>query len=122
MKRIVVMVIMMVMLWTIIGFAAPQWENVEGNTFVDVNSVKTVTVEYDEFAKGTYKSDHKNGGYTLMTLLINKDTKEWCGTVFEEYNADGKVTYGFTSNPKNPRNWNAPSDSKASAEILRLAN
>lgn len=109
-------------LWMNVGFAAPQWESVGDNAFVDVNSIKTVTVDFNEYAKGNTKSVRKDGGYTLMTVLINKDTKEWCGVVYEQYNADGKVTFAFTSNPKNPRSWNAPSDSKENAEILRLAN
>lgn len=116
-------VILMVMLWMNVVSAAPQWENVEGNKYIDVNSVKTVTVEYDEFAKGTTKSVSKDGGYTLMTVLIHKDTKRWCSLVFEQYDKDGKVTFGFTNNPKNQKVWlENTSDSKEFTEILRLAD
>jgi len=121
MKRIVTLVILG-MLWTSIGFTTPQWEPIDDYALVDVNSIKSMTVDYDEVVKATTKSPTKSGGYSLMTLMINKDTKMWCSVTYESFDSEGTMIHRSINNPKDKSAWLDGINQPSIDAILQRAN
>lgn len=120
MKRIVSL-LCLVMLWTGIASASPQWEVLDSNGYmVDMNSIKTIQVDYNEIIKANAKENTPSGGHALYTLMINKDTKERCMAVMEFYDSKGALGTTYTLNPKNPKNWNNGNREVVEAIINRL--
>ena len=124
MKRTTMIMIatMVIMLWTSIGFADPQWEPINPAIPIetyDVNNVKHLTVGYDEFIKINIRDLMADNSYILSTMLLNVDTKETCMTIMVFYDKDGKVTLTTNRDPKDRSGWLA--GDKSTNEIIRRA-
>lgn len=101
-----ILVTILLCLWMNVGYAAPNWEAVNERGFmVDTTSIKVIQVDYNEIVKANAKDPMRDGGYGLYTVMINRDTKEYCFSVMEFYRADGTLESKHTMNPKNPHSW-----------------
>lgn len=114
-----ILVTILLCLWMNVAFASPNWEVLNDHSWIDTASFKTIQVDYDELVKVNTKATTKNNGWTLMTMVINKDTKWWAASVMENYNADGTLRSKYTNDIKDGRWWIDGTKSKDIDEILK---
>lgn len=121
MKRIVLLVVSLVCLWTSVAFAEEKWEYIGDHTYVDVNSIKTMQVGYSEVVKATTKILNSKGNLdTIIVLVIDKDTKNWCGLLMDIYDEHGKIEMHFVNDPRDSTRW-VTDKTKTNDEILKRA-
>ena len=84
-------VILMVMLWTSIGFAA-TWELISGNDvdkeYIDTESIKVYTVGTNDIAKAKIKAVHSDSKYDLGYYKVDLDSKRYSLYQWESYEND----------------------------------
>lgn len=99
-----ILVTILLCLWMNVVSAAPNWEAVDGDTWIDTASIKVIQVDYDELVKVNTKANSNGCGYSLMTMVINKDTLWWAASVMEFYDTNGKLTSKYTNDVRD-RHW-----------------
>lgn len=91
-KRIVFLTILIILTLGVSLCSAESWEQVDANSWVDVNSTQVDSNGIIKAAAREYKPDNM---YYSMAVLIDKTNGKYCFEKIELYNITGK-RYGET--------------------------
>lgn len=105
MKSLRVFIMLVVALVILCGTCfAEQWDKINKTEWVDLDSIKTIQVDYDDVIKYTLKCD-TGQGYLLLYELANNDKRKECIVLMEDYDSSGKLLFSLRHDPKNPKSW-----------------
>ena len=131
MKRIVILVMMLMMVFGVASAAESTWEQTGENDklilYLNTSNIKTMQIDGYDIAKATvkhqYKQEYNNIAYSIENVWVNIDIKGFAIVYTEDYDSNGKLLDSMSY--KYNGRWNRLPNQywdKTIEEIIKRAN
>jgi hypothetical protein len=99
----------------------PIFDDTPEKPMVDLDSVKTMTVGYDNIIRYITKmTDSSNGEYYISTTLVDTDNTTYCDQLIIKYSKYDKELRRTATDPRFTKNWTIYNDKSFEAAVLRV--
>lgn len=103
---------------------AEHWEPIDGEKYsLDIDSVKTLQIDYDTVVKVKVKYPASDGnGIGQDTLFINKDNSRYFVSLMEHYDRNSSLIFKFSDDPRKLGLWTDGTNTTWIQKILKRTN